>query len=121
MQFLLLICADPTLVPDDAFEKGCEGWTEEMQSRAVLLPGGAGLRTPAEARTVRVRRTAGEEEVSITDGPYAETKELIGGLVMIECESIEEATKIAAAHPSSRYGAIEVRPLYDPTDPNPPW
>jgi hypothetical protein len=59
--------------------------------------------------------------VSITDGPFAETKELIGGLTVIECADLEEAVKIAGAHPSARYGAIEVRPIWDPTDPNPPW
>jgi len=46
MKFLLMICADVSRVPDDAFQKGCEGWTEEMQTRGVLLPGGAGLRSP---------------------------------------------------------------------------
>ena len=117
MKFLLMICADVGLVPDDAFQQGCEGWTEEMEARGVLLPGGAGLRSPAEARTVRVRA----DEVSITDGPFAETKELIGGLTLIECTDIDEAVKIAAQHPSARYGAIEVRPIYDPSDPNPPW
>jgi hypothetical protein len=116
VKFLLLICADPTLVPDDAFAKGCEGWTEEMEQRGVLLDS-AGLRSPAEARTVRVRDG---DEVSITDGPFAETKELIGGLTMIECADLEEAVKIAAAHPSARYGALEVRPVWDPTGP-PPW
>jgi hypothetical protein len=117
MKFLLMICADVGLVPDDAFQKGCEGWTEEMQTRGVLLPGGAGLRSPAEARTVRVR----DDEVSITDGPFAETKELIGGLTLIECADLNEAVKIAGTHPSARYGAIEVRPIWDPTDADPPW
>jgi hypothetical protein len=89
-----------------------------MQERGVLLDDGMGLRSPAEARTVRVREG---DEVSITDGPFAETKELIGGLTVIECADLEEAVKIAGAHPSARYGAIEVRPIWDPTDPNPPW
>jgi hypothetical protein len=118
VKFVLLICADPSLVPDDAFVKGCEGWTEEMQERGVLLDGGMGLRSPAEARTVRVR----DDEVSITDGPFAETKELIGGLTLIDCADMDEAVKIASSHPSARYGALEVRPLWDPAhNPTPPW
>ena len=124
MKFLLLICADVSLVPDDAFEKGCEGWTEEMQQRGILQPGGFGLRSPAEARTVRVRPVlSGEgDEASITDGPFAETKELIGGTCVIECPTLDEALEIAAQHPSARYGAIEVRPIYQPdVDTTPPW
>jgi hypothetical protein len=115
MKFLLLICADPTLVPDDAFAKGCQGWTEEMLARGVLADGGTGLHAPADARTVRVR-----DEVSITDGPFAETKELIGGTCILDCPTLDEAVAIAARHPSARYGAIEVRPIWDPTTP-PPW
>lgn len=109
MKFLLLICADPSLVPDDVFVRGCEGWTEEMQRRGVLRAGGTGLHAPADARTVRVR----DDEVSITDGPFAETKELIGGTVILDCISLNEAVAAAAQHPSARYGAIEVRPILE--------
>jgi hypothetical protein len=120
MQFLLLICADVSLVPDDAFAKGCEGWTEDLLERGVLKDGGTGLHAPASARTVRVRPTDEGDEVSITDGPFAETKELIGGTCILECDTLEEAVAHATRHPSARYGAIEVRPIWDPTTP-PPW
>ncbi|GAA1570081.1 YciI family protein [Kribbella sancticallisti] len=120
MKFLLLICADPTQVPDDAFARGCEGWTEEMQRRGVLQGGGTGLHAPAAARTVRVRPGVDDDEISITDGPFAETKELIGGTVILDCPTLEEAVAFAARHPSARYGAIEVRPIWDPATP-PPW
>ena len=120
MQFLLLICADVSLVPDDAFAKGCEGWTEELLERGVLKDGGTGLHAPASARTVRVRPTEEGDEVSITDGPFAETKELIGGTCILECATLDEAVAHATRHPSARYGAIEVRAIWDPTTP-PPW
>ncbi|TWD84170.1 hypothetical protein FB561_5345 [Kribbella amoyensis] len=123
MQYLLLICPDPELAPDDSFEKGCEGWTEEMTRRGVLRDA-TGLRSPAEARTVRVRAGADQDdddEVSITDGPFTDAKELIGGLCVIDCEDLDEATGIAAAHPSARYGAIEVRPIWDPTTGDRPY
>jgi hypothetical protein len=50
---------------------------------------------------------------SFTDGPFAETKEVVGGFDLIECGSLEEAVEIAAAHPIAELGTIEVRPLWD--------
>jgi hypothetical protein len=47
----------------------------------------------------------------VTDGPFAETKEAVGGFDILECGSLEEAVEIAAGHPVSRMGTIEVRPL----------
>lgn len=107
MRYLLLVCGDEALVPDDVLERGCEGWAAEMERRGVVR-GGAGLRPPDEATTVRVR----SGEVLLTDGPFAETKEQIGGFTLIECADLDEALEIAAEHPAARYGAIEVRALW---------
>jgi hypothetical protein len=63
---------------------------------------------PASAATT-VRRRSGE--VLLTDGPYAETKEQIVGFDLIECENLDEAIEIAAAHPVAAAGMVEVRPL----------
>ena len=82
---------------------------EEMAERGVVR-GGAGLRPPADATTVRVR----DDEVVLTDGPFAETKEQIGGFVLIECADLDEAIEIASKHPAAAYGTIEIRPLYQP-------
>jgi hypothetical protein len=49
----------------------------------------------------------------VTDGPFAATKEAIGGFDLLECGSLEEAAEIAASHPNARMGTIEVRPLWD--------
>lgn len=106
MKYMLLVCGDANLLPDDVLERGCEGWSEEMTARGVLR-GGGGLRPPDEATTVRVR----SDEVLLTDGPFAETKEQIGGFTLIECADLDEALEIAGKHPAARYGAIEVRPL----------
>lgn len=104
MRFLLLICGDESAAAHAA--EGCGGWTEEMTRRGALVDG-AGLAPPAAARTVRVRR----RELLITDGPFAESKEQVGGLCVIECSSLAEAVSIASAHPAAAYGSIEVRPI----------
>lgn len=104
MQYMLLICGDESAAAHA--DDGCGGWSEEMQRRGVLR-GGAGLRPPAEGTTVRVR----DEQVLLSDGPFAETKEQIGGFCLIECADLDEAIEIAAKHPAAGYGTIEIRPL----------
>jgi hypothetical protein len=70
--------------------------------------GAARLRPSSNATTVRVR----EGELLVSDGPFAETKEQMGGFDIIECASVDEAVEIAARHPAAASGAIEVRPLW---------
>jgi hypothetical protein len=106
VKYVLLICGDESAA--DHAEDGCGGWSEEMLGRGVLLDGGAGLRPPAKAVTVRVR----DDAVLHSDGPYAETKEQIGGICLIECADDQEAVAVALAHPVARYGSIEIRPLH---------
>lgn len=67
------------------------------------------LQEPQTARTVRVRNG----EIAVTDGPFAELKEHLGGFVLIEARDMTEAIDIAAAFPITRYGIIEVRAAYD--------
>lgn len=67
------------------------------------------LQSASKASVVRVR----DGEVSVTDGPYAETKEQIGGYFLIEAENFEAALEIASKWPSARLGSIEVRPIDD--------
>lgn len=107
MQYMLLICGDESAAAHA--DDGCGGWSEEMQRRGVLR-GGAGLRPPAEGTTVRVR----DEQVLLSDGPFAETKEQIGGFCLIECADLDKAIEIAAKHPAAGYGTIEIRPLWLP-------
>jgi hypothetical protein len=64
-----------------------------------------------EAVTAKVVRVRDGERV-VTDGPFAETKEAVGGFDLIECDSLEEAVEIAAGHPIAQMGTIEVRPLW---------
>src|ERR1700760_201766 len=106
MQYALLIAGDHEPTPEE-LALACGGWSGEMEARGGGR-GGAGLRSPAESTTVRVRGG----EVLLTDGPFADTKEQIGGLVLIECADLDEAVEIAAKHPAAGYGMIEIRPLY---------
>jgi hypothetical protein len=104
VNYALLICGDESAAAHA--EDGCGGWDVEMERRGVMR-GGAGLRPPAEATTVRVR----SGEVLLSDGPFSETKEQIGGICLIECEDLDEAIEIAAKHPAASYGTIEIRPM----------
>ena len=62
---------------------------------------------PSGARTVRVR----DGETLVTDGPYAETKELIGGLFVVECDDLDDAIELASRVPVARKASVEIRPL----------
>ena len=77
------------------------------QKHASVIKGGNALQLTPTAKTVRVR----SGEAITTDGPFAETKEHLGGYYLIEANSPEEAAAIAAGIPAARYGSIEVRPI----------
>lgn len=109
-QYLLAVQLDES-TPETEEEKRAQmartaAVTEEMRAAGNWVFVG-GLR-PSHATTV-VRPSGGS--TTMTDGPFAETKEQMGGLSVIECDDAEEAHRIAARHPWARYGMIEVRPL----------
>ena len=81
---------------------------EEMGKRGVLQ-GGERLRPTTDATTVRVR----DGETVTSDGPFAETKEQIGGYFVVDCKDLDEAIEIAAKIPGARFGSIEVRPIWE--------
>jgi hypothetical protein len=64
---------------------------------------------PREARTVRVR----DGETLVTDGPYAETKEQVGGIFVVECDDLDDAIEVASRVPLARKAAVEIRPLVE--------
>ncbi|WIX76230.1 YciI family protein [Amycolatopsis carbonis] len=104
MRYLLMIAGEePT---EEQKIAGCGGWSDDLLARGILV-GGGGLHPPATATTVRVRGG----DVLLTDGPFAESKEQIGGFVMIDCADLDEAVEIASSHPAAAYGTIEVRPM----------
>jgi hypothetical protein len=81
---------------------------ESLNDAGLLVSSGRLHHTPS-ATTVRVR--SGEAEV--TDGPFAVTKEILGGYYLLECADLDEALKHAARVPIARYGSVEVRPVMD--------
>ena len=107
MRYLLLLCSDVDSGGTGEMP-GCGGWTEELL-RSGVLTDVAGLRPPDTATSVRVRG----DQVLLTDGPFAETKDQIGGFSVLECADLDEAVRLAAAHPWAGYGQIEIRPIAD--------
>ncbi|WP_369943967.1 YciI family protein [Xanthomonas medicagonis] len=114
MQFLLLIYIDPALlqaVPDaeyDRLMRGCLEHADALQADGTLVLAQQ-LQPVAHARTLRTR----QGQARITDGPFAETRELLAGFNLINARDHDEALRIAAHFPWSRFGSIEVRPLAD--------
>jgi hypothetical protein len=80
--------------------------TEEMQQKGVLLAGD-GLYPTATATTIRVR----DGHRDVTDGPFAETKEQLGGFYVLDCGDLDEAIEWAAKIPGSQIGSVEIRPV----------
>jgi hypothetical protein len=73
------------------------------------MRGGNELQPTATATTVRVRNG----ETMVTDGPFAETKETLGGYYLLECDSLDDAVDLAAKIPGAQHGSIEVRPVVE--------
>ena len=114
MKYMMLIYNDPALEPThgtpefDQMMAGFFAANEKMKSDGVLL-GGEGLRGIDTATTVRVRR----DQVETMDGPFAETREHLGGYYVIDVPDLDAAMSYAALLPSARFGAVELRPLMD--------
>ena len=111
MKFLCLICAERVMeqMPQPDAEKHFEDYHEftEAIRKSGHFIGCNRLLPPHAAATVRVR----QGKVSTTDGPYAETKEQLGGYYVIEARDLDEAIQVAARIPGARIGCVEVRPI----------
>jgi hypothetical protein len=81
-------------------------YTSDIKASGHFRAGDA-LQPVATATTVRVR----DGKTQVTDGPFAETREQLGGYYLIEAKDLDEATKLAARIPSARWGSIEIRPI----------
>ena len=113
MRYLLLIYTAESMEPPTDEEAASQidaynAFTAEVRSRGAYL-GGEALHPTTSATTVRVRNG----ETLTTDGPYAETKEALGGYYLIEARDLDEAIELAAKIPGALGGAIEVRPIFD--------
>ena len=114
MRYLLLICDDETggaaLSPKEAEATLAKymKFGEEMGQRGVLQ-GGERLRPTTDATSVQIRNG----ETITADGPFAETKEQIGGFYLVDCKDLDEAVEVASKIPAAATGTIEVRPIWE--------
>jgi hypothetical protein len=113
--YMLLFYASPT-GDDEVAERDADlpAWVELMNSledEGVLVSKGR-LRGTDSATTVRIR----DGETEIVDGPFAVTKEILGGYFLLECSDLDEALRHAERVPLARYGSVEVRPVMEPSE-----
>ena len=114
MKYMLLIYDNPE-TREAFFGEGSDELMGEVDAlikelaESGELVGTQALADPSNTKTVRVRDGA----PVITDGPFAEAKEQLGGYLIVDCESPERATEIAARWPNARFCAMEVRPIMD--------
>jgi hypothetical protein len=111
MQYMLLIYADPSTPPrseaeHDALFEAYQAFTKDLRSSGAYVAGDP-LAPTTSATTVRVR----DGKLAVTDGPFAETKEWLGGFLIIEASSLDDALEIATKCPGTRYGSVEIRPI----------
>ena len=113
MRYALLICGDENAAPatpeeGEAVLAEYGKWVEDAGKRGVLQ-GGERLRPTSDATTVRVNNG----DVLTSDGPFAETKEQIGGFFLVDCKNLDEAIELASKLPGAKHGSIEVRPVWE--------
>lgn len=114
MQYMALIYGDPSVEPaygTPEFETMMQGYAafSEMLKAANAYVSGEGLQGVETATSVRVRGG----KVETMDGPFAETKEQLGGYYILEVPDLDTALRYAAMIPSATYGTVEIRPVMD--------
>jgi len=113
MQYLVLIYSEEGSGPPDPERVGgvmveYNDYSQMLRDKGAFV-GGEALQPTSTATTVRVR----DGQTMTTDGPFAETKEALGGFYQIEAKDLDEALRLAAACPGAKWGSIEVRPIVD--------
>ena len=114
MKFMVLLYNDNELMealPQAKFNeemRGCLAHADELKHEGRLFDSQM-LEGASTAKTIRRRKN----KMTVTDGPFTETKEFLAGFNLIEAESMEEAVRMAAEFPWAAYGSIEVRPVRD--------
>jgi hypothetical protein len=100
--------AEPNGADREAMYQRYFAFSNEVRDAGKLVSG-AELQPVTTATTVRVRNG----DTLVTDGPFAETKEQLGGYYQLDCDNLDEAIAYAAKIPSAEYGSIEVRPIVE--------
>jgi len=104
--YMFLLYADPNVPPAPNLMEAHFAVAEEARRRNAYVTSEA-IGGTGNATTVRVR----DGEALVTDGPFAETKEVLGGFYILDCTDLDEALEYAAEIPDSSHGAVEVRPV----------
>ena len=105
MKYMMFVCTDTEPETDESRIPDIEAWVAENDAAGRRVEGSV-LGPAAAATTVRVRGG----DLLVSDGPFAETKEVIVGFDILECADLDEAIAVAAAHPMAYGGRIEIRP-----------
>lgn len=119
MHYACLIYYDPKELFNQSPESTavldeCSTHDDKLKASGHFVMGEA-LQLPDSAMTVQVR----DGRMSAVDGPFMETKEMLGGIVLIEAPDLNEAVRVAAGMPHARIGSVEVRPVVDFSQPRP--
>jgi len=108
MKYMMLVCTDTEPETDESKIPDIEVWVAENDAAGRRVEGSV-LGSAAAATTVRVRGG----ELLLSDGPFAETKEVIVGFDILECADLDEAIEVARKHPMAYTGRLELRPFVD--------
>ena len=114
MRYLCQVWFEPSVLErmtneeKQTLDRDSAAYDRDLEASGRMIHAEA-LQKPGAAVTVKVRNS----EMSVTDGPYAETKEQLGGFILIEAKDLNDAIRVAAGIPLARYGSIEVRPIHD--------
>jgi hypothetical protein len=107
MRYMMWVCYEPGVTPTPGGYT-IDEWVEEMDGRGVRLEGER-LGDTSDATVVRNR----DGDLLVSDGPYAETKELLAGYDILDVADLAEAIEVASKHPMARAGALELRPFWE--------
>jgi hypothetical protein len=112
MKYIALLYGEPDAGPAPGTPEFMKMLGEFQSATAAMTDAGilvdsSPLQSPRTATTVRVR----DGEIQLSDGPFAEIKEQLGGYYILDCEDLDTALRYAAMIPSARYGSVEVRPV----------
>ena len=107
MKYLCLVYGEESALRECP-DRDCLAFDQGVRASGHCVASEA-LESVAAATTVRVRNG----KVAVTDGPFAETKEHLGGFILIDAKDLDEAIRIASAIPIARFASVEIRPIYD--------
>ncbi|MEO0564206.1 MAG: YciI family protein [Chloroflexota bacterium] len=114
MRYMILIYNNPAVLETMTEEEGQAEFAAYMAFNQTAgqrgaLKDGIQLHKPTAATTVRIR----DGKTTTFDGPFAETKEFLGGIYVLECENLDEAIELAAMIPAAAHSSVEVRPILE--------